>query len=261
MQSPLKDDYEPLKTLELWSNLGFDDYCMFVSEKENPKLIDAITSNVPKVCIHQFKIPQEYDYYEKRYSTYFNKISALGKKAGPNWVFFKVLNEIKKHHNQDILLLEPDVYPINLKNLKARLETEVLSHQDWWVIGCKPHPEIRKSISPSIHDHFNGAAFYKTGSEEFISFLNSIWFPSVIEAQSLDINFAYDVLSDPKSRKELSNSLQFYWDEYQNKFKESTLMVNYSLLTIDTKLLNELQEGISSLFNKESFCIHVKVRK
>ena len=72
---------------------------------------------------------------------------------------------------------------------------------------------------------------------------------------------AYDVFSDPKYRTASSKSLQFYWDKYQNKFIESKLVINYSLLSIDKKLLNKLQEGDSSLFSKDSFSIHVKVRE
>ena len=261
MQSPVKDNYQTIETLAIWSTLGFDDLCMFVSENENPIFIDVLTSKLPKVCIHQIKIPLEYNHYEKRYSNSVTKISSLGKKAGPNWLFFRILNEIYQDHKQEIFLLEPDVYPINLENAANRIETDVLHNQDWWVIGAKPHLDIRKFISPSIHNHLNGAAFYKTDSEEFISFLNAIWLPSLLEGLIIDKNLAYDVLSDPKYRTVLSKSLQFYWDKYQNKFKESKLIINYSLLNIDEKLLNELQEGVSSLFNKDSFSIHVKVRK
>jgi len=261
MQSPVNDNYQAIKTLEMWSNLGFDDLCMFVSENENPLFIDVLTSNLPTVCIHQIKIPPEYDYYEKRYSSTFTRISSLGKKSGPNWLFFKVLNEINHHHEQDIFLIEADVYPINLENAINRIETEILRNQDWWVIGAKPHLEIRKFISPLLHNHLNGSAFYKTKSEEFISFLNSIWFPSLIEGLIIDKNLAYDVFSDPKYRTASSKSLQFYWDKYQNKFIESKLVINYSLLSIDKKLLNKLQEGDSSLFSKDSFSIHVKVRE
>jgi hypothetical protein len=261
MLDQLADTCQSLRTIELWRNAGFERICFITQPNKLSKMNCEHISILDNVCIHEISIPMGYNYYLKDYLANFLRLSALGKKSAPNYFFFAALNLIHRIHQDDVFLLEPDVYPVNVSRTKVLLNKAIDKFDSSWVIGSTIHPQLERIISKNIRDHLNGSAIYNTSNIEFIQFLNSIWRTSLVYLNSLDNNSPFDILTSNNIIERLPAQLRLLWKSNISKFSAESGMINYSISRISEKDLQDFMSGrnIETIIRQDTFSIHCKL--
>ncbi len=112
----------------------------------------------------------------------------LGNKSGPNFLFLRSM-EIAHRFGGFCFQNELDCFPLRPGWLDD-LVTLVAEREFAWVIGAYYTGEIPLGID--IQYHLNGNAVYHAGSDDFMAFLNDVWFPRLMERVQADHNLAYD---------------------------------------------------------------------
>lgn len=261
MLDQLADTCQSLRTIEMWKNAGFERICFITQPNKLNKMNCKHISILNNVCTHEISIPLGYNYYIKDYLSNFSKLSTLGKKSAPNYFFFTALNLIHRVHQEDVFLLEPDVYPVNVSSSKVLLNNVIDKFRSAWVIGSTIHPQLEGMISKDIKDHLNGSAIYRTSNKDFIQFLNSIWRTSLVYLNSLDHNSPFDILTAENVIDRLPTPLKLLWKSNKNKFKVESGMINFSISKILEADFLDLVSGSKNniIIEQDSFSIHCKL--
>lgn len=193
------------------------------------------------LCSHTIHIPDAHDFYFRERQL-IRGDSPYGQKAGPNWSFFEGLRLMGQSHNQTwTYLLEDDVLPVGGED---RLD-EIIRNADSkaWVIGSRPPGVVRSGLHPTIRNHLNGVALYKTSSLGFQDFLQTAWRDSLLEKATVNPEVAFDILSAPKFWKGLAPPLREIWSQNSSRFVRSKITLNLSILSlsqVDKTLLEDL---------------------
>lgn len=178
-----------------------------------------------------------------------------GYKSGPNSDFFGILDWCEGQGAEWVLLAEADLIPVG-HALNDRVRRILAATPTGWVIGAQPSDASKRLLDPRLHDHINGAAFYRVGSPEFGSFRRSVWIPSLLSLLKSFPFFAYDCATATGVWQLLPDELRSSWEENRNRFVATNLMINHSNLVINkavvTSLLNATEPPIF---------VHAKTRR
>ena len=233
------DGIASLDLLHRWApqeHLSTTGACVWVPDQHVDKFPQLFRQ---RFCFHIFRINPAIDRYERVPSPSL-RWSPWGIKSGPNFQFFTVLRESHAVHGEhQLLLVEPDTYPMNeARNKLTRRVTDVPTAN--WVFGARVHPWSRRALAPILHDHINGHALYAL-SQGFMSFLEFVWIPSLLLLTRKYDEFAFDCLTPQVVEEELPASLRDDWEANYARFTTSPTMVNASNLRIrDVSELRDL---------------------
>lgn len=242
--------------IDLWSKAmssllpgGFPT-CVFISypiSRGTPRLGTGLSA-----CVHLLPLKDSIDRYIRE-SISIIEWNPWGRKSGPNFQFFELLNELSTAHPEDwILQLESDTFP--LRELSSSdFQWIDGSNVQTWVRGAVPHPRVAGRLNSNSRSHINGAAFYRVGNRAFIDFLNYIWKPSLIQAAIRYENIAYDVLTSRQIERVIGGGkLAGDWTAHQARFTKEPGMVNLSGYNPKIPLERALSEGFRAGTNSES---------
>jgi len=161
-----------------------------------------------------------------------------GYKSGPNRDFFAIMDWCQNQGTEWVLLAEADLLPIG-SFLEARVKQLLLRADKTWVVGAEPSTESKRLLDPRLHDHINGAAFYRVGSQEFGAFRRLVWAPSLISLIKYFPFFAYDCVTATEVWDLLSEHLRDSWDAHRQYIYRTELMLNLSNLLVSKSTLND----------------------
>ncbi len=217
---------------------------------------------LPGVCVHRQVIPPEIDRYESilRPKTRWNP---WGLKSGPNWQFFRLLEEIGQQHIEEwVLLLEPDTQPV-ATSLPSKLKAVVSLHSEAWVIGAVEPPEITERLEFRVRGHINGSALYRVGNRKFSEFAQSVWLPSLFALIDQSPEYPFDVVTAPGLWPSLPLRLQQAWEECAHRFVKVSQLLNTSSLSADQAeqwcQLGAFGQGPLAEYLSEALVLHAKV--
>jgi hypothetical protein len=192
--------------------------CVWVTGRNVQKI------GLADVCLHTLELAPSIDFYA-RSPMERKPWSPWGLKSGPNFQFFEILRRMSRIHKTDwVLQLESDTLPLR----------EVTEHDlmwmtgDAWVVGAAADYGTAPMGASSTAGHINGAAFYRVGSPEFISFLEHTWARSLLHVVSRRPALAYDSITSPELWRELPEELARDWRERQTRFLINQGMMNLS---------------------------------
>lgn len=197
--------------------------CLWVTGHDVEKLpLDEET-----YCVHRLLVPREVDRYIRTWDPR-ARWSPWGLKSGPNFQFFRVLEETHAAHpEQWVFLLETDVVPLRPPTPDdLRLDMDSL-----WVVGAHQHPAVLRHLDANLWNHLNGAALYHVGDAQFRAFLESVWKPSLLYLLHENPTLAYDCLTSPELWSLLPELLQGAWEEHSSRFSSAPGMINASSLS------------------------------
>lgn len=227
-------------------------FCLFVSsphEGQPSSLAPWRLLNVD--CLHEIHIPKEIDSYSQSVPLHPGR-SSWGRKSGPNWQFFEVMDQLNRIHSQQwTLLLEWDTFPV-LRFLRDALgKTLEEASEGVWMVGGRNHPDVLHGLDPRFHRHKNGVALYRTGSAAFNNFVRAVWVPSLIELARREPNIAFDVLTSPDVWPSLSHVLRRQWEDHAEAFQDSDLILNRSTLSLSQHpWSNQFAPGVAIVHTK-----------
>lgn len=217
---------EELDTANSWQlafrNAGLGDVplCLWSPSAPDHPIMQA-------ACWHHLELPKGIDRYV-RGPVALGAWTPWGNKSGPNFQFFMQLTEMRRAHDEAwILQIEGDTFPIE-DNLGSEVRRLLGANDDAWIVGSVNHPVVLEVLSPQLHGHINGAAFYRIDSDEFHMFRRRVWIPSLIEAVSQQPSMAYDCLSAPALQQDLREDLQAGWRASAHRFVRTFGMINAS---------------------------------
>lgn len=179
--------------------------------------------------------------------------SPWGYKSGPNCDFFRILDWCQDQGVEWVLLAEADLLPVG-DGLKARVDGLLSSAKDSWIVGAKPSTESKQLLDPRIHDHINGAAFYRVGSEDFGVFRRNVWIPSLIALIKYFPFFAYDCVTAPGVWDLLNDHLLVSWESQRQRIQGTDMMMNLS----NVKVSRDFYADLAASQTKPLF-IHAKL--
>lgn len=259
------DGEKGLRVLRSWADSlqrPWSNTCVWVS-MENAALLPP--SLRKEVCYHEFKLEHSLDRYV-RVIDQDASWSPWGIKSGPNIQFFRVLAGARSAHPDDrVLLVEPDTYPFPELTSK-RILTESVEESATWVLGARVHPWSKDSLAPFLHDHINGHASYLM-SDEFSSFLEFVWMPSLLVVLRKYPEFAFDCLTPYVIESELPYSLRQDWQDSYHHFVTHPGFINASNMVVSsrqqlTQLIDahlcDVQANPEGIGSSELVSLHVK---
>lgn len=149
---------------------------------------------------------------------------AFGNKAGPNFLFQSAMH-FSSRYGFYTFQMELDCLPLRAGWLDEI--SDLLENQTAWVIGS-PYLGTR-GLGKSIQFHINGNALYRSGSEEFLRFVDDVWMNRLLlQSQSLP-NLAYDCwwsVEMSNSNSASGNEAWKLWQEFCFRFVYHPLVVN-----------------------------------
>jgi hypothetical protein len=185
-----------------------------------------------RFCWHFLELPKTVDRYV-RGPIPRGLWSPWGNKSGPNYQFFRQLDEMAQAHGDTwVLQIEGDTFCVT-DSPRNYIQGLIDTHPEAWVIGGVNHPAVLLSVPRKLHQHVNGAALYNFASSEFREFREAIWIPSLIEALQQDVELAYDCMSSPGLQEELGPTLRKGWHENNDRFIRNPGIVNASSLSFE----------------------------
>jgi hypothetical protein len=214
--------------LQLDAHADVKPICIWAS---TPELARVGAASLSWYCWHSLDVPPQLDRYlaTRRGGEFW---SPWGLKSGPNWQFFRLLDQAAQEHESHwLLLLELDTFP--LTNPLQALHQATRLNRDAWVIGGNPHPRAARKLPEYFSSHINGAALYRIGSRGFRTFRKSTWMPSLFDAVVHWENMAFDVLTSRELWPWLSPGLQFNWASHADRFVATSGIVNLSNCAVD----------------------------
>ncbi|MEH6645928.1 hypothetical protein [Sulfitobacter sp.] len=176
---------------------------------------------------------------------------AFGNKAGPNFLFQETMH-ITSEFGLYTLQIELDCIPLT-SNWVADVNNMLLSSEAW-VIGA---PYLGETpLDPSIQFHINGNALYRSGSREFLTFLDEVWIRNILMLSKVHPNLAYDcwwALQMARSDAGVENAAWHLWQEYCFFFQYSAFVVNLNVAAHQASQYTDVSEnlarkGLRSLF-------------
>jgi hypothetical protein len=190
-----KEYEEFLERIKENTNINFSKNIDFLIVTNNKKIIpkiDDLKKLFKNVNVISLDLPVEQDLYirdvdeEKEYIKN-NKLPEYGFKSGPNIMFLKTMDLLKKYNTS--LLLETDCY--FGKDWLERLIQYSLHSNGFWISGSI-YSGVVLTKSNSINlNHINGVALYSTGNQLFQIFIN--YFDSFLrECVKLTPELPYD---------------------------------------------------------------------
>ncbi|MEO0343732.1 MAG: hypothetical protein AAF198_09880 [Pseudomonadota bacterium] len=166
----------------------------------------------------------------------------FGNVAGPNFLFFDSLEKAASYGGFT-LLYELDCYPL-VSGWLHKLDKIVAGNPKAWVIGSN-YIGVRP-LEDNITFHINGNALYNVGDPEFISFMNTVWKPSLFERARVKPYLAYDCWwSDIRNEAKRENNREWALVvAYSSRFVSTPFLINVlheSDFHADLKVVNSLE--------------------
>ena len=225
-------DTQALRLAARWATLLSDGstpptVCIWSTKSTTtPSCLDEVD-----LCWHHLRLPTRVDRHVHHAHPRL-PWSPWGVKSGPNFQFFRVLDEFAAAHPHDwVLYAEPDTFPMGTD--PALPVTQLLErHVAAWMIGGLPHPKTRKQLDVSMWRHLNGAALYKVGDSRFAEFRATTWIPSLLWKIRGFPEYAYDCITDPQQHVELPVRLAGSWAREASRFVPTAGIVNLSTQTL-----------------------------
>lgn len=155
------------------------------------------------------------------------KHAPLGKKAGPNWLFFETMKALR-HEAKFVFLMETDCQPMT-PNWVKKIQRVCAQNDDAWIVGshyCGVSP-----LHWSVARHINGNALYHIGDPKFWDFLENDFWPWLSDyiVKSMP-NLAYDCGWETYlNRMEMEHAGSYEWIRVRDilqRFRLSTFVVN-----------------------------------
>lgn len=236
---------------DLWEGPGKPGICIWVTGDS------LLEPKIPNVCFHRLFLPASIDFYG-RSPLERKPWSPWGLKSGPNFQFFRILQDMcAAHRSQWVLQLEADTVP--LRPVKEADIGWFLHDPNAWIAGAAADFAKKGSLSSSTANHLNGAAFYRIGDPMFIRFLQLTWTRSLLYLVNYRPAIAYDSLTSPGVWEELPWELRESWRENSYRFFQVEGMVNLSnRLLASSNHLKQLDEvGIRNDLENSPWFLHL----
>ncbi|MGJ8597915.1 hypothetical protein [Sulfitobacter sp.] len=166
----------------------------------------------------------------------------FGNKAGPNFLFQETMHSTSEF-GLYTLQIELDCIPL-YANWVAEVDNMLLS-EEAWVIGA---PYLGETpLDPSIQFHINGNALYRSGSREFLTFVDEVWIRNIVMLSKVHPNLAYDcwwALQMARSDSGLENAAWHLWQEYCFFFRHSAFVVNLNVGTLQATQYTDVTDNL-----------------
>ncbi len=175
-------------------------------------------------CVHTLHLNPLIDGYQRN-PQHRMTWSPWGQKSGPNYQFFRILQEMSMLHPESwILQLELDTFPLR-KVMPADMPW-VYSTGELWVVGAGINDPASTGKHRGPMNHINGAAFYRIGDSNFRNFLARAWQVDLIQALQERPGLAFDVITSKAIEGRIRSEQRKSWGIESNHFRATGGMLN-----------------------------------